>query len=143
MPQFQIDDDVVELISRTIQPRPFESMSAALERFFRTTETRPISDKVENIDVDRLLAELNAVPDDVFAKSLPTYTRKGQRLKAPSPSALQWKTHVTELRSIQGLTTWKSICDHLGIDTRGDSARRRLREWVKVHRPNWSAVPEV
>ena len=144
MPQFQIDDEVVQLISKAIQPRPFEGMSTALERYFRSSDVRPVDNReVGSIDVDKLLAELNALPNDVFAKALPSYARKGQRLKAPSPSAVQWKNSVLELHSIHGLHTWKSICDHLGIDTRGDSARRRLREWAKVHRPKWPPVPEV
>jgi hypothetical protein len=31
----------------------------------------------------------------------------------------------------------------LDIDTLGDSARRKLAGWVRLHKPNWPPVPDI
>jgi len=63
--------------------------------------------------------------------------------RASSPKRGSWVSNVPELREIPGLRTWKDICNHIGIETDGDSARRRLKNWVKINRPNWQEVPDV
>jgi hypothetical protein len=35
----------------------------------------------------------------------------------------------------------QDLCRHLEIDAGGDSARRKLAEWVAVNRPKWPPVP--
>jgi len=63
--------------------------------------------------------------------------------KAPSPKPGDWLSNVEELRSVTHLGSWKAICDHLGIEVAGDSARRKLRAWAREHRPTWPDVPEA
>lgn len=64
------------------------------------------------------------------------------RTKTPTPSCLDWVDSVPELRHVTGLNTWKSVCKYLGIDTGGDSARRKLKKWAKRYKPEWLTIPE-
>lgn len=61
--------------------------------------------------------------------------------KAPSPSANDWRNNIQELKIISNLNDWISICRHLNIEVRGDSARRKLKKWVKENKPEWPGVP--
>jgi len=70
-------------------------------------------------------------------------SKKNTRGKASSPSPNDWLSKIPELRDFAHLKSWKAICDHLGIEVAGDSARRRLRDWVKDNRKKWPIVPEV
>lgn len=60
-----------------------------------------------------------------------------------SPVVSSWVALIPELRAIQTVTTWKEVCDYLGIDYKTDSARRVLRRWVKETKPDWPPVPEL
>ena len=65
-------------------------------------------------------------------------------VKAPIlwTSGLQMRS-VPDLMTRKGLTSWKAVCTLLRIDTAGDSARRKLKNWVKSNRPGWPAVPDI
>lgn len=71
-----------------------------------------------------------------------TATAASSPKKAASPRASEWVSMVPELKQRQGLTSWKAICDYLEIDPEGDSARRTLKAWASINRPDWPAVPE-
>lgn len=131
MERFDVDDDVAELVERLAKKRPFENLSFndALRRVLQPqlapTKAGETSDKPNN-----LAAELTAVP--------------GRELKkAPTPSPTEWVAMVPDLKTRKGLNTWKAVCDLLKIDTAGDSARRKLKNWVKANRPGWPAVPDI
>lgn len=127
--QFEIDDDVVELVQRLAKPKPFEPFSTALRRLLQSG-LDPAHIDAKNVDLEKLYAGALA------AKRL---TAK----KAPSPSPSEWIASVPDLKAKRGLNTWKAICDLLKIDTAGDSARRKLKNWVKAYRPSWPAVPDT
>lgn len=129
MPQFTVDEDLAALVEKLAKPKPFEHLtfSEALRRMLRNLGV-PVKEGA--IDLDKLFVESMELAG------------KGHK-KAPSPSAEQWAQSVPELRSKKGLTTWKAICDHLKIKTGGDSARRRLKNWVKEHKTTWPEVPSV
>jgi hypothetical protein len=128
MPQFTVDEDLAALVERLAKPKPFENLS------FNTALRRVLQQHIKpnkvNDELEQLLAESLAL-----AKKIPK--------KAPSPSPEQWAASVPELKSKKGLTTWRAICDLLKIDTGGDSARRKLKNWVKANRPAWPQVPEL
>lgn len=128
MPQFTVDEDLAALVERLAKPKPFENLSfnAALRRVLQ----QHIKPKKVDDELEQLLAESMAL------------VQKAPK-KAPSPSPEQWAASVPELKAKKGLTTWKAICDLLKIDTGGDSARRRLKNWVKANRPAWPQVPEL
>lgn len=129
MPQFTVDDDVAALVEGLARRRPFENLSfnEALRRVLEDC-TEGSGQKIRGLkDLDELLAR----PLGIGAK------------KAPSPSALEWASNVAELKDKIRPNTWKAICDFLKIDTGGDSARRRLKNWVKTNKPNWPDVPDV
>jgi len=128
MPQFTVDEDLAALVERLAKPKPFENLSfnAALRRVLQ----QHIKPKMVDDELEQLLTESMAL-----AKKVPK--------KASSPSPEQWATSVPELKRKKGLTTWRAICDLLKIDTGGDSARRRLKNWVKANRPAWPQVPEL
>lgn len=128
MPQFTVDEDLAALVEKLAKPKPFENLSfnAALRRVLQQC----IKPKKANDELEQLLAESMAM-----AKKTPK--------KAPSPSPEQWAASVPDLKNKKGLTTWQTICDLLKIETAGDSARRKLKNWVKANRPAWPPVPEL
>lgn len=133
--QFTVDDDLAALVEKLAKPKPFENLTfnAALRRVL-TELLQPKANGAAPLDGDTLLAEMMA--------HLPTPK------KAPSPSAAEWAARVKVLRSVGGLTSWKSICDHLEIKTNGDSARRKLQSWVDQRNATgkgapWPDVPDV
>ena len=131
MPEFNVDDDLAALVWQLAKPKPFEvlSFSAALRRILQApVATVPTGMKGD--DLDALLSQS-------------TYLAKAEPKKAPTPSPTEWVATVPELKGRKGLHTWKAICDILKIDTAGDSARRKLKNWVKLHRPMWPAVPDI
>ena len=130
MPQFAVDDDLAALVEKLAKPKPFEhlSFSDALRRTLRNLRA-PMPDASTG-DLDQLLAESMEIASQL-------------RKKAPSPSAVEWVQSVPELKGKRGLSNWKAVCDHLKIQTGGDSARRRLRNWVKEHKAAWPEVPGV
>lgn len=128
MPQFTVDDDIAALVERLAKKRPFENLS------FNDALRRILLNRSDQAPDNLLLKEL----DGLLTKSV-----AGSPKKAPSPSATAWVSSVTELRDKQGLNNWTAICRLLEIDTAGDSARRRLKNWVKINRPNWPDVPDA
>lgn len=131
MPQFTIDDDLAALVWQLARPKPFEnlSFSAALRRVLKGQKT-PEAKHGKRDALDELLAESMAAA-------------KAEPKKAPSPSPTEWVATVPELKGRRGLNTWKAICDILKIDTAGDSARRKLKNWVKSNRQTWPPVPDI
>lgn len=130
MPRFEVDEDVARLVEKLANPKPFENLSFnnALRRVltgFMSGNLKP------QVDLDELLAE----SIEIAAETQPK--------KAASPSALDWVSSVPELKAKRSLTNWKAICDHLHIETGGDSARRKLQTWVKANKPAWPPVPET
>ena len=130
MPQFNVDEDLAALVEKLAKPKPFENLTfnSALRRVLKNLSAPTEDAGVETLD--QLLAESMAL-----AKKEPK--------KAPSPSAQQWAALVPELKNKKVLTTWKSLCDHLKIQTGGDSARRRLKNWVKENKASWPEVPGI
>jgi hypothetical protein len=128
MPEFTVDEDIAALVERLAKPKPFENLSfnAALRRVLQ----QHIKPKNADEELGQLLAESMAL-----AQRSPK--------KAPSPSPEQWAASVSDLKDKKGLTTWRAICDRLKVETAGDSARRKLKNWVKINRPAWPPVPEV
>jgi len=128
MPKFDVDDDVAELVAHLAHKGPFEQLSF-------------------NDALKRVLSQLVAGQGAGNGARSPHPRVAPSRIeplkKAPSPSATEWAASVPELRTRRGLSTWKAICDVLEIDPAGDSARRKLKAWVSLHRPTWPAVPEV
>ena len=128
MPRFDVDEDLALLIERLAQSKPFEhlSFSDALRRVLIKSGYKG-------------LAKPDAELNELLSESLSLAESK----KALSPSAEEWAASISELTGNPGLRNWKAICDALGIETGGDSARRKLRNWVKSNRPNWTPVPDV
>ena len=126
MQQFNVDDDIVALVWKLAKPKPFENLTfnGALRRVFQE--------------------QLGSAPAEGNTDDLEELLREStSSKKAPSPSASNWVTEVPELKTRRGLNTWKAICNHLKIDTAGDSARRKLKNWVKTNRPSWPPVPDI
>ena len=130
MPQFAVDEDLAALIEKLAKPKPFENLSfnAALRRVLQGYFDLPKKPEMD-VELEQLLAEAMA--------------GRGGPKKAPTPSPREWVAMVPELKAKKGLTTWKAICDLLKIETAGDSARRKLKNWVKANRPAWPAVPDI
>jgi hypothetical protein len=126
MLQFYVDDDLAALVEKLAKPKPFENLSFndALRRVLLGGAVLPTKIGVDD-ELEQSLASRNIVK------------------KAVSPSASQWVASVPELKSKKGLTNWKAICVALKIDVAGDSARRKLKNWVKANRPSWPAVPDI
>ena len=123
MPQFNVDEDLAALVERLAKPKPFEHLS------FNSALKRVLQAHVEHFDLEQLLTE------SILAEKEPK--------KAPTPSPQQWAASVTELSRERHLSSWQAICSLLDIDTAGDSARRKLKHWVKLNRPEWPQVPEI
>ena len=131
MPTFEVDDDLSALVWQLAKPKPFEnlSFSAALRRVLQGAAASASAPLPED-PIDAILRESAA-------------TAWAEPKKAPTPNPIEWASTVPELKNRKGLNTWKAICDLLKIDTAGDSARRKLKNWVKLHRPMWPAVPDI
>lgn len=155
MRTFEIDDELVSLIWQLANPRPFEnpSFNDALWRVIRNLST-PIEtpNGVEGAlaVAGRVLGEQPSLASGVAGGRLislaslldgGTGLAAGRRL--PTPSAKSWVAEVPDLSRHRHLTTWKAICDHLDIETGFDSARRKLRQWVRDNKPDWPPVPDV
>ena len=133
MQRFEVDDDLVAIVWERAKPRPFEtlSFSAALRRALLVSPVeRKSAATPAKISLDELIARAKA-------------SAAAQPKKAPSPSVSEWVASVPELKRYEGLNTWKAVCDALGVDPAGDSARRKLKVWVSSNRPAWPEVPGV
>ena len=130
MPQFNVDEDLAALVEKLAKPKPFENLTFnnALRRVL--TDLCSIPKNTDFEDLDQMLARAME-------------NKKNTPKKAPSPSAQQWVALVPELKNNRALTTWKAVCDHLKIDTVGDSARRRLKNWVSENKASWPEVPSI
>lgn len=126
MQQFNVDDDIVALVWKLAKPKPFENLTfnGALRRVFQK--------QLSSVHTEGNLDELEELLRESTAPK-----------KAPSPSASDWATGVPELKATRGLGTWKAICNYLKINTAGDSARRKLKNWVSTNRPSWPPVPDI
>jgi len=62
--------------------------------------------------------------------------------RSPSPPVSDWLRGVPELLRVPELNNWAAICRYLRVSVDGDSARRRLAEYVRDKRPDWPKVPE-
>lgn len=132
MPHFEVDDDLAELIWRLAKPKPFEHLtfSTALRRVLQEESATSMSPE-------------GLGRQDIPVPSFGTQHAARWQKKAPSPDPEEWAAGVPELRAHANLSTWQSICDVLRIEVAGDSARRKLRNWVKANRPGWAAVPGI
>jgi hypothetical protein len=132
MRHFEIDDDVVALIVELAKPEPFESLSSALRRFLSDLKGSGggYAHATNGEEPPRTGESPNLKPSE-------------ERMRAPSPDPRLWVSRVPELRSLPRLTSWQAICEHFKIEVAGDSARRKLREWVKKNRPTWAPVPDA
>ncbi len=128
MPKFTVDEDLAALVERLAKPKPFENLS--FNEALRRVLQQHIKPKKFDEELEQLLAESMAL------------TKKEPK-KAPSPSPQQWAASVPDLKGNERLNTWKEICNLLKIETGGDSARRKLKNWVKANRPAWPTVPEL
>jgi hypothetical protein len=131
MPAFEVDDDLAELVWRLARPKPFEQLtfSLALRRVLQYASAQP--------------NEVEPANRQMPMSAAPSASARQWQKKAPSPDPAQWAAAVPELRSHENLATWQAICDVLRIKVAGDSARRKLRTWVKANRPNWPDVPTI
>ncbi len=141
MKNFPVDDDLVALVWQRANPRPFENLnfSEALRRVLTGEQQKSkLTKKTLALSADELLAELGSMGEEELKK-----LKIIRRQRAPSPRPNIWLSKVPELRSKSNLRSWQDICAHLGIEVAGDSARRKLKEWVQNNRPKWSAVPDA
>lgn len=131
MQQFDVDDDLAALVEHLAKKRPFENLSFndALRRVLQSQIVSAPGKLEEN------------EPVELAAKAMASTRREPK--KAPSPNPTEWVSLIPELKTRRGLNTWKAVCVSLKIDTAGDSARRKLKNWVKANRPMWPAVPEI
>ncbi len=128
MPQFTVDHDIAVLVEKLAKKKPFETLSFndALRRIFA---------------VDKAQLKNNLTLKDLGLS--PHETTSTMAKRAASPSVKDWINQVPELRNKQGLNSWKAVCDALDIETAGDSARRKLKNWVSARRPTWPTVPDA
>ena len=127
MPEYTVDEELALQVESLAKKKPFESLTfnEALRRILN--EIYPIQEKSKNKEVGLLNIEL------------PPYCLK----KVPSPKPSEWLQKIPELKNKINSNSWKAVCDYLKIETAGDSARRKLRKWVEINRPDWSEVPDV
>ena len=90
---------------------------------------------------DRLIMPLDDYPNRIEIRRVRATARNNIQ-RRQTPPAYEWSRGVPELSRIEGLVTWRAICDYLKIDVGVDSARRVLKEWARINRPNWPRIPE-
>lgn len=135
MPEFMVDDDLAELVWELAKPKPFEQLtfSAALRRvLLEANAAAPKAPSPNGARQPKLQQASLVVPG----------IHQWQK-KAASPDSAAWAYSVPELKGHKNLHTWQAICDVLRIEVAGDSARRKLRNWVKANRPQWPEVPSI
>lgn len=134
MTQYEVDDDLALRVEQLAKRKPFENLkfNEALGRVVDEFQSLKQEHSGKELKLD--LSKLKLPPETAFSH--------GPK-KAPSPSPSDWLAMVPQLKTKAGLGTWKSICDYLAIETAGDSARRRLKKWVEMNRPDWPEVPDV
>ena len=85
---------------------------------------------------------INGLIDKIEKKTVIPIRNVKKRTKTSTPSRRLWLVQIPELRNIKGLNTWKDICNYLGLDSKGDSARRVLKKWTAINKPEWTEIPE-
>lgn len=153
MQAYSVDDELAALVERTAREKPFEQLSFN-EALWRVMRRYVLGEQLDSSPELRALGPLDGTPKLGHSVSLPSTLsqpradlesllaelRARQPKKAPSPSARQWVDSVPELKD-RNLADWTNICQHLGLDPAGDSARRFLQRWVRTNRPSWPPVP--
>ncbi|OIN94519.1 MAG: hypothetical protein AUJ20_00410 [Comamonadaceae bacterium CG1_02_60_18] len=131
MQKFDVDDDLAALVESLAKKKPFENLSFndALRRVLQSHLATALPTEQRNESAN-LLSEPNSPP-------------RWEPKKTPTPSVSAWVERVPELKNRTGLNSWKAVCVQLNIETAGDSARRRLKNWVRVNRPEWPNVPDI
>lgn len=131
MQKFDVDDDLAALVEQLAKKRPFENLSFndALRRVLQPHQATAKSEKNYH------------EPNNLLPDSISTFGREPK--KAPTPNVRAWVEMIPELKSRRGLNNWKAVCVQLKINTAGDSARRKLKNWVRVNRPAWPEVPDI
>jgi hypothetical protein len=133
---YEVDDELAFTVDR-LAPRlkPFEQITfqEGLRRVIE--EYVPKHPPIPIVEVSELARRVTI--EQAFD------TARNVMKKAPSPSAIEYAKSVPELAKHRHFTTWKTITDHLDIDTGMDSARRKLAAWVRLHKPDWPPVPDV
>ncbi len=130
MATYDVDDELALVVERIARKKPFENLTFqdALWRVIREHVQKDTT--LENPDpLEGLLSEARATI--------------AHATKKPTPSVDRWVESVPELKKHRHLTTWKAVCDHLGVKPGFDSARRKLMKWVSVNKPDWPPVPDV
>lgn len=133
MAMYEVDDELAFQVDR-LAPRhkPFEPLS--FQEGLRRVLEQHVS-KTPPLDIPELARQVVIENAVALARDIIK--------KAPTPSAIQWAQSVPELKKFKHFTTWKTITDHLDIETAGDSARRKLKNWVKANKPDWPPVPDI
>ncbi len=120
MPQFLVDDDLAALVWELAEPKPFENLTF-------------------NVALRRALALIKK-----SRTGSPVVVPVKEAKRAATPDANDYLAKVPELQQkVQGRADWSKLCKAVGVEPKGDSARRKLRLWVEQNRPNWPPVPRV
>ena len=134
------DQSLAQLLVRRVSEEGVDISEGEARTFILSVASQDAdtmdSDNSDELEVAR------SIPKQRTSSSMRPKSQ-GAGTKAPTPSAIQWRSKVAELRTFEHLNTWKDICDHLRIEVGGDSARRRLQKWVMNNRPRWPNVPSV
>ncbi len=146
MNAFPVDDDLVALIWERAKPKPFENLtfSQALRKVLaiESPENNVLYRTNPRPSAEEMLAELANLDED-HLELLTQKIKETRSQRASSPSAEKWASQIPALRGRSDLRTWKDICDHFEIKVDGDSARRKLLNWVKKNHAEWPPVPDV
>ena len=127
MIQFSVDDDLALQIEQLAKRKPFENITF-------NEALRRIVDEVWKMREERSPTKV--------ATRVPVFDASAAK-KAASPDTSDWLQKVPELKSKKDLRSWKAVCDYLKVNTAGDSARRKLKKWVEINRPDWPEVPDI
>jgi len=123
MPKYDVDEVLAAEIEAFVKKKPFEEMS--------------FSQAVEKL----LVLAKKAQSSDIL--EIDSSKRDSKKLLSASGRRKAWILQIPELNGKGRFSTWRSICDHLGVDVGTDSARRRLKVWVSENKPDWPKVPNA
>ena len=119
MPEYMVDEDLVALVWELAEPKPFENLTF-------------------NVALRRVLARANLKD----GSTVPSPVKLVK--KATSPSASEYLARVPELQQkVKPPVNWSQLCVAVGVDPKGDSARRKMRLYVAQYKPQWPPVPKV
>ena len=97
-----------------------------------------VSEAMKDLKLKLYYEDIEATP----IKLNPPHLQPSGRRKTPTPPAQEWVRKVPELLEEDNLRNWKAICDYLGLEVGGNSARRVLEKWVNQNKPGWPKVPK-